>query len=60
MIQGAETAEEQVLALEIAVGERVRQYRYEGKGGEQLKRLETALERLREGRIEEAVRLLGM
>jgi chromosomal replication initiator protein DnaA len=59
MLTAAESEQEQALALQIAVGERIRQLKKSGSDGESLQRFETALEALREGKLEEAIGLLG-
>ncbi len=56
MLAGAETPEEQGLALEIAIGERLRELRREGRDAKAVARLEQALELLRQGKLEEALR----
>lgn len=56
MLQGAETEEEQVLALQIALSERLRQLKAEGGDAGLLARLERALALLREGKAEDAMR----
>jgi chromosomal replication initiation ATPase DnaA len=56
MLAGAETPEEQGLALEIAVSERLRQLRRTGGEPRAIARLERALELLREGKLADAVR----
>lgn len=58
MLATAESKEEQALALQIALGERIRQLKNEGNAGENLARLEKALEVLREGDIDHAVKLI--
>jgi chromosomal replication initiator protein DnaA len=58
MLSVAETEEEQALAIQIALGERIRQLRKSGNDRATLTRLEQALERLREGDMEEAIRCL--
>jgi chromosomal replication initiator protein DnaA len=55
MLAGAESREEQALALQIALGERVRQLRKTGGDPDTLKKLERALELVREDRMEEAL-----
>lgn len=59
MLAGAESEEEQVLALQIALGERIRQLRNERGDPENIKQLEQALELLREGKMEEAIRCIS-
>ncbi len=56
MLEGAETEDEQVLALQIALSERLRQLKAEGGDAALLGRLERALAFLREGKAEEAMR----
>lgn len=58
MLAAAETEEEQALALQIAVGERIRQIRRNKNDPATLGRLEQALELLREGNTQEAITLL--
>lgn len=58
MLATAESKEEQALALQIALGERIRQLKNEGGAGENLARFEKALEVLREGDIDYAVKLI--
>jgi chromosomal replication initiation ATPase DnaA len=55
MLSVAESEEEQALALQIALGERIRQLRKSGEDPEGLARLESSLDILREGRLEEAI-----
>jgi hypothetical protein len=59
MLAGAQSKEEQSLALQIAVGERIRQLRNEKRDPNAIKRLEQALDLLREGNMEEAARCLS-
>lgn len=59
MLAEAETEAEQALALQIALGERIRQLRKEGADSEAVKRLEEALGLVREGKTEDAVRLIS-
>ncbi len=59
MLAGAESEEEQSLALQIALGERVRQLRNEKGDPKAIQQLEHALELLREGKIEEAIRCVS-
>ena len=47
------------LALQIAIGERVRQMREQGGDAELMQRFEYALELLRDGNMEEAIRCVG-
>jgi len=60
MLAAAESEEEQMLALQIALGERIRQLRHSGHDAVTLSRLENALSLLRDGNMEEAVRCLSM
>lgn len=55
MLEGAETEEEQALALQIAIGERIRQLRQENADPKAIERFETALEVLRNGNIQAAM-----
>ena len=59
MLAGAENEEEQSLALQIALGERVRQLRNEKGDPKAIQQLEQALDLLREGKIEEAIRCVS-
>jgi chromosomal replication initiation ATPase DnaA len=60
MMDDAETEEEQALALQIALGERVRQLREEKNGDPRvLVRLERALELIREGKTEMAIQCMS-
>ena len=59
MLAGAESEEEQALALQIAFGERIRQLRNEQGDPEDIRRLERAVEQLREGKMEEAIRCIS-
>ena len=59
MLAGAESKEEQSLALQIAVGERIRQLRNEKGDPKAIQQLEQALDLLREGRMEEAIRCVS-
>lgn len=59
MLVGAETEEEQALALQIALGERIRQLRQENADPKTLQRFESALEVLREGDIQAAMKCLS-
>jgi chromosomal replication initiation ATPase DnaA len=56
MLATAETPEEQALALEIAFNERLRELRASGASPEQQRRFEAAVQHLRDGQIEEALR----
>jgi chromosomal replication initiator protein DnaA len=55
MLAVAESEEEQALALQIALGERIRQLRREEADSQAIKRLEYALELVREGKTEDAI-----
>lgn len=59
MLAGAESEEEQSLALQIALGERVRQLRNENGDPKAIQQLEQALDLLRDGRMEEAIRCVS-
>jgi len=59
MPAAAETEEEQILALQIALGERIRQLRNSGSNPATLAALEDALALLRDGHMDEAVRCLS-
>ena len=59
MLQSAETEEEQILALQIAVGARLRELREAGEDPAAQSRLEIALRLLREGKKEEAIACIG-
>lgn len=59
MLAEAESEEEQTLALQIALGERIRELRTEQGNQEDIGRLEHALEMLRQGRTKEAVRYIS-
>jgi chromosomal replication initiator protein DnaA len=59
MLAGAETEEEQALALQIALGERLRQLRTENGEAVTIKRLEKALDLLRQNKLQEAIKLIG-
>jgi len=58
MLDAAENEEEQRLALQIALSERLRELRESGAGAEAVIQIENALELLREGKIEEAMRCM--
>ncbi len=58
MLAGAETEEEQILALQIAVGERLRQLSQDGGDTQVQARLRHSLELLREGQLSEAMQEL--
>jgi len=55
MLRGAETPEEQALALEIAMSEGIRTLRAQGSDPERLAQLEVALAHLREGNLDQAL-----
>ena len=59
MLAGAESEEEQALALQIALGERIRQLRNEQKDVKDIPKLEQALELLRERKMEEAIQCVS-
>jgi len=59
MLAEAENEKEQALALQIALGERIRQIRTEQGDVKEIRKLEQALELLRENRIEEAIRCVS-
>ncbi len=59
MLAGAETEDEQILALQIAVGERVRELKSAGGDETTIERLESALGLLREGQKEAALGILN-
>jgi hypothetical protein len=59
MLASAESKEEQSLALQIAVGERLRQLRSENGDPKAIQQLEQSLDLLREGRMEEAIRCVS-
>jgi hypothetical protein len=56
MLASAETEEEQILAFQIALSERVRQLKEQGAGKEVLGKLQQALAALRDGKLGEALR----
>jgi hypothetical protein len=60
MLEGAENPEEQALALQIALGERIRQLRIKNGDPQLVERLERALELLRDGHAEEAIKCLDV
>lgn len=60
MLAEAETEEEQALALQIALGERVRELRAKDQPTPELRKLEDVLRHLRDGRLHEACEALGM
>jgi hypothetical protein len=59
MLAAAESEGEQALALQIALGERIRQLRKEGGDSEAVEWLEHALDLVREGKTEDAVRWIS-
>lgn len=59
MLAGAESEAEQALALQIAIGERIRELRDQNVDKESILQLENALGLLREGRLEEAIRCIS-
>jgi chromosomal replication initiator protein DnaA len=59
MLAAAETEEEQILALQIALGERIRQLRNSGREETTLAMLENALSLLRDGHMDAAVKCLS-
>lgn len=59
MLASAESQEEQSLALQIAIGERIRQLRNDKGDPTAIQQLERALNSLREGRMEEAIGCLS-
>ncbi len=59
MLALADSKEEQVLALQIALGERVRELRNEGGDQEVIRQLERALELLRDGSMEDAIKCIS-
>ena len=58
MVASSDTAEEQSLALQIAIGERIRQLHKDAADGESVSRLELALQMLRDGDMEGAIKCL--
>jgi len=60
MLASAESKEEQSLALQIAVGERIRQLRNANGDQKSIQQLEQSLDLLREGRMEEAIRCISI
>jgi|GEM_PF-5239510 len=60
MLRGAETPEEQALALEIAMSEAIRALRVQGGPPERLRQLEAALAELREGNLDRALQGFGL
>ena len=58
MVAESDTEEEQSLALQIALGERIRQMRKDGTDAQAVSRLELALKMLREGDMEGATKCL--
>lgn len=59
MLAGAESREEQALALQIALGERIRELRNEQGDPSAIRQLEQALDLLRGGKMEEAIRCIS-
>lgn len=59
MLAGAESKEEQILALQIALSERVRQLRKEGGDPGTIEKLDHALDLAREGKIEEVIQKIS-
>ncbi len=59
MLSSAESKEEQCLALQIAVGERIRQLRNAHGDPKAIQQLEQSLNLLREGRMEEAIQCVS-
>ena len=59
MLAGAESKEEQILALQIALSERVRQLRKEGGDPSTIEKLDHALDLLREGKMEEVIQRIS-
>ncbi|MFH1116865.1 MAG: DnaA/Hda family protein [Pseudomonadota bacterium] len=59
MLAGAESEAEQALALQIALGERIRELRNTSGGQESIRQLENALSLLRDGKLEEAIRCIS-
>ncbi len=59
MLEGAESEAEQALALQIALGERIRELREKKGEKESIQQLENALGLLREGKLEEAIRCIS-
>lgn len=59
MLAEADTEEEQALALQIALAERIRQLRNEETDPQALRKLEQAIDFLREGKMEEAIRCIN-
>jgi len=58
MVAASDTEQEQSLALEIAIGERIRQLRKDSADAQSVSRLELALQMLREGDMEGAIQCL--
>jgi hypothetical protein len=56
MLDAAESEEEQVLALQIALGQRLREIRSVGGDDRTVEKLEHALELLREGKLADALK----
>lgn len=59
MLASAETPQEQGLALQIALGERLRQLRQERAGFQRIQRFEQALTLLRDGQLQAALSCVG-
>lgn len=59
ILSSAENEEEQALALQIALGQRLRELREQEKSGEDVVKMEMALSLLREGQLEEAIKCIG-
>ncbi len=56
MLASAESREEQILALQIALGEKLRQLRERSASPSELQPIQQALEQLRDGQLERAIR----
>jgi hypothetical protein len=59
MLATADSEEEQILALQIALSERIRQLRSQGSNHKSIQQLERASELLRDGSIEEAIKCIS-
>ena len=59
ILSSAENEEEQALALQIALGQRLRELREQEKSGEDVVKMEMALSLLRDGKLEEAIKCIG-
>jgi len=59
MLATADSEEEQALALQIALGERIRELRNEEGDPEAIRQFERALELLRDGNMEEAIKCIS-